>query len=143
MPSYYNPYFPVNTNSSPYAMTAPAAGTAQPNYTGYSTTPTYWSAPQSQTPQSQTPRSNTMTFVVPVQSKEAAASYPVAAGNTVLFMDYIGKKFWLKTTDANGITQSLVEHSFVVETEQPPSTVSYVTKEEFDALKKQFEDFIK
>ncbi len=83
-------------------------------------------------------------IVVPVQNLESANAYPVAAGNTVLLMDYTGRKFWLKSTGMDGLTQNMIEHHFAVGVHDPGAhKQEYVSRSEFEDLKKAFEEFIK
>ena len=51
--------------------------------------------------------SNGSFITVLVNGESGANAYPVAAGNTVLLIDFNEKKFWLKTTDVNRIPQQL------------------------------------
>lgn len=43
-----------------------------------------------------------ITTVAVISGEENVASYPVAAGNTAVLMDFTNMKFWLKTTDVYG-----------------------------------------
>lgn len=92
--------------------------------------------------------SGTGPTVVMVSGESGANNYPVAAGNTVLLMDFEEKKFWLKSTDVNGFPQPLRSFSFT-ETSQKiqngteKEETQYVTKKEFDEMKKLLEDLTK
>lgn len=108
---------------------SPAYGVGTNGTTGYSTnsinTPgnTY----------TQSPLNNIM--VVPVVGQEAAESYPVAIGLTVMLLDYNNGIFWLKSND--GINVKLVKHVFSIENtpkEQAESKDEFVTKKEFNSL---------
>lgn len=103
--------------------------------------------------------------VYPMQAKEGAEQYPIPNGTTALFMNYNGRKFWLKTQHQNGLSYDLQEMIFFTpeelvqfqnqirssaaqqaqqnQQEQASAPVDYVKREEFDALKKAFEEFIK
>lgn len=104
--------------------------------------------------------------VYPMQAKEGAEQYPIPNGTTALFMNYNGRKFWLKTQHQNGLSYDLQEMIFFTPEElvqfqnqirssatqqvqqeqknaQTESHAEYVKREEFDALKKAFEEFIK
>jgi hypothetical protein len=84
-------------------------------------------------------------LVVPVQSKDGANSYPVAAGATVLLLDYDHRKFWLKTNN-NGVSMTMTEHTFVSENDVSSAEKSkedYVTRKEFMELKTMLEDLTK
>lgn len=75
--------------------------------------------------------------VVYVNGEEGANNYPVAAGNTMLLMDFNSNQFWLKSTLPNGVTQPMRTFSF--EEKTPRMEVfgpgDYVTKKEFNDLK--------
>lgn len=43
-----------------------------------------------------------ITTVAVISGEENVASYPVAAGNTAVLMDFTNMRFWLKTTDVYG-----------------------------------------
>ncbi len=83
--------------------------------------------------------------VVWVQGEEAAKAYLVAAGNTVLLMDSEQNRFYLKTTDSNGMPQKLRVFEFVELTEEQPKPTKepektaeeYATLKAFQALSKR------
>lgn len=85
-------------------------------------------------------------FVAVMVSGEAgAAAYPVAAGNTVLLIDFDSKTFWLKTTDANRIPQPLRKFEFTEIIQQPQTIqngVETVTREEFQQLSEKLNKLI-
>lgn len=117
-----------------------------PNFTGAipGSSQNYYSMVNSPTiPQPTRPATPT-TIVVPVSSADAAKAYPVAPGVTVLLMNYPGREFWVKTTGVDGFTQTMISHKFLVESDSSRATTEqFVSREEFEALKKQFEEFIK
>lgn len=81
---------------------------------------------------------------VPVRGIEEAKSYIVAAGNSVMLMDMNESKFYIKTVDATGIAQPLriFEFKEVKETQEESNpTPEYVTKEDFEELKKAVSEF--
>lgn len=94
-----------------------------------------------QVPNQQTSQNNPIVWV---QGEDGAKNYPVAAGNTVLLMDQTSNVFYLKSTDMNGIPQPLrvfdyTERDAVKEVKEDTSNASYVTKQEFDELKKRLD----
>lgn len=94
--------------------------------------------------QQQQPSSNSV-MVVFVEGEAGARSYPVAAGNTVMLMDFNSNKFWLKSTDTTGMPQQLRTFSFIEEipkVESTIKTVPVVTREEFDALSQKIDKLI-
>jgi len=97
-----------------------------PNYFGG------YSPPQ----QYQQPSNNVI--VVTVQGEQGASMYPVAAGNTVLLIDFNLKRFWLKATDINGLPARFAAFDFteVVKPAAQGDTDNFVSRSEFDELKK-------
>ena len=73
-------------------------------------------------------------YTVLVNGESGANSYPVASGNTVLLMDFEANKFWLKSTNVNGIPQQLRCFSFKEEIQEPKLSDSAVSRDEFNAL---------
>lgn len=74
-------------------------------------------------------------YTVLVNGEAGANAYPVASGNTVLLMDFNAGKFWLKSTNVNGIPQQLRCFSFKEEIRKPQAlSDSMVSREEFDTL---------
>lgn len=124
-------------------------GSPQPSY------PTPQSMPQM--PNYGPQQTSGMIPVYSVQSRENAESYPVPANSTALFMNYSGRKFWIKTEHSNGLSYDMEEMIFFTpselqqytqqlqsQTQTPPqNNIEYVSKSEFEELKKQFEEFIK
>lgn len=81
-----------------------------------------------------------------VQGEAAAKSYPLAPNATVLLMDSEGDRFYLKSADASGMPLPLRVFEYREVTAQgtkPEQTApaGYVTKDEFDALRNDFEAF--
>ena len=74
-------------------------------------------------------------LVVPIQSNDSVATYPVAAGTTVMLMNYPAKKFWMKSTGQDGLTQTITEHNFEVVADEKNG--DFVSKKEFEEVKKQ------
>lgn len=98
--------------------------------------------------------------VYPMQTREGAEQYPLPPGSTAIFMNYNGRKFWTKTMHPNGLTCDLDEMIFFTQNELQqynqqiaqqvqqqtpviPSNTDYVSRKEFDELKKQFEELMK
>lgn len=87
-------------------------------------------------------QANNSVSVVSVQGESGASMYPVAAGNTVLLMDFNLKKFWIKATDINGLPSRFAAFDFT-EAVKPPSqnsTADFVPRAEFEELKKAIEN---
>ena len=92
-------------------------------------------------PQYQQPQNNTGSFItVPVSGEAGAASYPVAAGNTVLLIDFESKAFWLKTTDVNGVPQPMRRFNFEEYIPQSIASDQPVSRKEFDELRKAIKE---
>jgi len=82
-----------------------------------------------------------------IQDENEVRSYPVAAGTSVFLMCLPQGKFWIKSTNTSGIPEPVRAFSFseiIPETTPKVSDNSnYVTKKEFDELKKLIEDLVK
>lgn len=84
-------------------------------------------------------------IAVMVSGEAGAAAYPVAAGNTVLLIDFDGKTFWLKSTDANRIPQPLRKFEFNEVIQSPNQQIQNgdaVTREEFMKLSEKLDKLI-
>lgn len=80
---------------------------------------------------------NNNVIVVPVQGEQGASIYPVAAGNTVLLMDFNLKKFWIKSTDINGLPAKFAAFDFKEEVKPiAQDTGNFVSRNEFDEWRK-------
>lgn len=94
--------------------------------------------------QSQQPSSNLMTIFV--NSEEEVMNYPVAAGLTVLLLSFNLQKFWLKSTNTNGVPQPLRVFPFTEEIQQSAPIANnqndLVTRDEFKALNEKLEKLI-
>ena len=76
--------------------------------------------------------------IVWVQGEQAAKSYMVSAGNSVLLMDSDANKFYIKTADSSGMPQPLRSFEYKeLQVGQIPQqqTEDYVKRSEFDQLK--------
>lgn len=86
-----------------------------------------------------------------VQGVEGAKSYLVAPNTTVLLMDADAQRFYLKSTDGTGIPNlRMFEYSEVTQSaSQPVLTANenlddkYVTRNEYNDLKNQYEEIMK
>ena len=96
-------------------------------------------------------------------TKEGAEQYPIPAGTTAMFMNYNARKLWMKTMHQNGLSYDFEDLTFFTNAElqqytqqiqkqtldsqtgsqSPVKTEEFVSRREFDELKKQFEEFIK
>ena len=99
----------------------------------------YYGAPQ----MSVTPQQNTNSvMVVFVDGEAGARSYPVAAGNTVMLMDFNSNNFWLKSTDTTGMPQQLRTFEFKELIQQPAQSPAGVSREEFNSLSDKLDKLI-
>lgn len=74
-------------------------------------------------------------YTVLVNGDAGANAYPVASGNAVLLMDFNSNKFWLKSTNANGIPQPLRCFDFKEEVQEIQNgSRNGVTRDEFTTL---------
>ena len=72
--------------------------------------------------------------IVWVQGLEAAKSYMVAPGASVMLMDSESQTFYIKSTDPSGMPLPLRVFEYKERTSQQP--VDYITRQEFDEFKK-------
>lgn len=104
-----------------------------PSY-GYGYTADMLNRPIVNQPTQQNNSNSLMTVLV--NSEDEVNNYPVAAGFTVMLVDFSHNKFWLKSTAMNGVPQP--PRVFTIsEISQQPAQIqngSNVTREEFDAL---------
>ena len=92
--------------------------------------------------QQQPQQQNNSVSVVTVQGEAGARIYPVAAGNTVLLIDFDSKKFWLKSTDLNGMPSRFAAFNFTEEV-TPQVQGDVVTRNEFNELKQSIDNQFK
>lgn len=122
------------TGPYPQQMTYPSYGY------GY-TAQDMLNRPMSNQPQQN--NSNSLMTVL-VNSEDEVNNYPVAAGFTVMLVDFSHNKFWLKSTAMNGVPQP--PRVFTIsEISQQPAQIqngSNVTREEFDALNSKLTQLI-
>ena len=85
----------------------------------------------------QTVQTPQVSNVVYVNGEEGANNYPVAAGNTVLLLDFNSNHFWIKSTSPNGVLQPMRSFNFEETTpkREPANAADYVTKKELNDLK--------
>lgn len=100
-------------------------------------------------PQQSSPQ--TTTNLVWVQGENAAKSYPVAAGQSMLLIDSESDTMYIKSTDQSGMPLPLrvfdfkerqnerTEHSNTVVT----NNTDYILRSEFDAFKHEIRDILK
>lgn len=99
-----------------------------------------YSPPQQFFPYQQQPPQNNGVMVVTVQGEAGARVYPVAAGNTVLLIDFDAKKFWLKSTDNNGMPSRFAAFTFTEEVvRQIGDAGNFISRTEFDDLKQSID----
>ena len=112
-----------------------------PSY-GYGYTADMLNRPISNQPTQQNNSNSLMTVLV--NSEDEVNNYPVAAGFTVMLVDFSHNKFWLKSTAMNGVPQP--PRVFTInEISQQPAQIqngSVVTREEFDALNSKLSKLI-
>lgn len=93
--------------------------------------------------QQQPQQQNNSVAVVTVQGEAGARIYPVAAGNTVLLIDFDSKKFWLKSTDLNGMPSRFAAFNFTEEIKQANDTDNFISRNEFNELKQSIDNQFK
>lgn len=129
---YFNPMQTPNMAESQNQFTQPFQAPMQP---------TQMSAPMPQT-------TNDMIFVL---NENEASSYPVAPNNRVVLWDKNQTTFYVKSANAQGIP-SMQVFDFTERAQNAPQTPTehvckcgdnYVTKDDFNALKGEFEDLSK
>ena len=84
-------------------------------------------------------------MTVLVSSEDEVNNYPVAAGMTVMLMDFGHKRFWLKSTAMNGVPQAPRVFTMEEISLQPPkiqNDPNCVTREEFDTLNAKLDKLI-
>lgn len=88
---------------------------------------------------------NSSLMTVLVSSEDEVNNYPVAAGMTVMLMDFGHKRFWLKSTAMNGVPQPPRVFSMEEITPQPAKLQNEqngVTREEFNTLSAKLDKLI-
>lgn len=115
-------------------------------FTGANANP--WTYTPSQTVQ-QVPQSSygiqngNLNNIIWVANEQEASAFPVSTGGSVLMMDRNTNRFYIKTVTQNGVLLPMEVYEFnpiKKETTQQTDTSNYVTKDEFNELKKMLED---
>lgn len=119
----YNPY----ANSSSYTINP---------YTNYN------QFQQTQTLPPQQPQQAGSILMIQIQSDEEVNTYPVAAGTTIMLINFSTEKFWLKSTSTSGVPEPIRKFSFKEEVTQAPQT-NTVTREEFNTLSEKIDKLLK
>jgi hypothetical protein len=81
--------------------------------------------------------------IVPVTSDDQITNYPVASGNTVVFINFNTNRLCFKSTNQNAVTMPLQWASFTYDqqtqqqnnTQQNQNDGNYVSRQEFDELR--------
>lgn len=83
--------------------------------------------------------------IVWVQGVEAAKSYLVGAGQSVLLMDSESNVFYIKSTDQSGMPMPLriFDYTERQQSSEPTPSVSYVTHDEFQKAIEELRDKMK
>lgn len=76
-----------------------------------------------------------------VQGNAGAKAFLVAPGHTAQLMDTEAPVFYIKTVDLSGMPLPLRTFDYTERIEKDDQ-VNYVTRSEFDELKKQFDDLL-
>lgn len=105
----------------------------------YQPTPPY---PQMGMSQGATSQNSGITWV---QGENAAKSYPVAAGQSILLMDSENSVMYIKSTDQSGVPLPLRIFDYTERSQTPtnaPQTLSeekgdYISRDEFDAFREE------
>lgn len=100
-----------------------------PSYNAYAQAQPYQAMPQAA--QQQTTAQSNIQWV---QGIEAAKSYLVGAGNSVMLMDSESSTFYIKSTDNAGMPQPMRIFDYTERKSQAPATdtADYITREEFE-----------
>lgn len=110
--------------------------------------------PQQQQMVEQPPQQKNQTpmdsYMIWVQGKAGAQSYPVSRGTTLPLFDTEGDYVYIKSVDSNGVPLPLVTKVIsdppvevkaeVIETSPQVDMSAYVTRETYDEMKKMYED---
>lgn len=82
-------------------------------------------------------------MMIQITNDDEVATYPVAAGTTVLLMNFNSKKFWLKSTSMSGVPEPLRKFTFSEEVTAQTVPSNGVSREEFDSLSKKIDKLLK
>lgn len=129
-----------NAYQQPYATNPYGTGSPQPNFVGQ----TYgnWAGQNYGQQGGMNNLSRPGLSVVPIDTDDQISNYPVASGNTVLFINFNTNRICFKSTNANGVTMPLQWGSFAYDQPQTiqqnqtnQNGTQMVSREEFDELK--------
>lgn len=82
-------------------------------------------------------------FVTVVANESAVYMHPVRSGSTGFFISPEQKKFWLKSTNKNGLPEPLRRFSYTEDVIEEPSS-QFLNKKDFNEFRDQlFEDLDK
>lgn len=103
-----------------------------------------WGAPQFPNNQPTAMQQRGITGVLEVTDDDQVNRCQVAAGQTVLIINFLTKKFWLKASDVYGRSLPAVPYIFE-DAPQPVAEKSsqYASKEDFDKLSEKINTLIK
>ena len=127
-------------NTSPYYPTATGGINFAPS--NYQAVVPVMQQPQQ--PQQQ-PQQQSGSLTIMDSSEEEMLNYPVAAGVTVLLISFNLGKFWLKSTNTNGVPQVPRAFDFtekVAAQVAPQTQTTGVSREEFNQLSEQVKKLI-
>ena len=79
-------------------------------------------------------------MLVPVQNEGQVNNYLVASGTTVAFADINNGLLWLKSTAANGLPEPVRKFELTEITPKPEAPAETVSREEFSAMDRRFDD---
>lgn len=95
-------------------------------------------------------------IVVPVTGEQAARTYPIEKGRTILLLDFQNHRFWIKSIKPNGLESLCEGYTFIGDAEANAQNQQnqqmqlteefqnrFVSREEFELLKKSIDELIK
>lgn len=106
-------------------------------------TPNFYNVSPGAVPQQSNTNSGSLMTIF-VSSEDEVKNYPVAPGLTVMLISFNLQKFWLKSTNTNGVPETAREFSFTEKLAAPETQKiqNGVTREEFDSLSKKIDKLI-
>lgn len=122
-----------NFTTNPYYQTQPGNINFAPN--------SFPSSPMPQYSQMQ-PQNSGSIMMIQIQSDDEVNTYPVAAGTTVMLINFSTNKFWLKSTSTSGVPEPLRRFNFNEEITQPQTSANAVSREEFESLSQKIDKLI-
>lgn len=149
MAYYTNPYYGYYPQLQPMMVQQPMVYPQQQVVDQPQMLPTQMSG-TSQNSNVQPVQTSMDSYIIWVQGKAGAQSYPVARGTTLPLFDSEGDFLYIKSVDENGIPLPLVTKVIsdppievkaeVVDTTPQFDMSNYVTRESYDALAKKYAD---